>query len=301
MSSVPFIAEVSSNHGRDLGRATRFIEAAADAGCTGVKFQQFRIDELFAPEALARDPKLRARREWELPESFNADLADAARDCGVQYSSTPFYMDAIGVLEPHVDFFKISSYQVLWLDFLREVARTGKPVVLATGMATAPEVTRAVRALQDGGCARPTLLHCVSLYPTPPEQANLRAIETLRSTYDLPVGWSDHTADPEVVLRAVRRHEASMVEFHMDLDRKGAEYGFGHCWLPSAIQEVITQLEEGTLDAETERRLNAPSEMDGTGNKQPRPDEKEERLWRSDPFDGLRPIRVHRGNLAIPA
>lgn len=300
MNQVPFIAEVSSNHGRDLDRARDFIRAAAEAGCSGVKFQQFRIDELFSPEALARDPALGRRREWELPESFNADLADCAREHGVLFSSTPFYMDAIGVLEPHVDFFKVSSYQVLWLDFLREVARTGKPVVLATGMATLPEVERAVEALADGGCTRPTLLHCVSLYPTPANQANLAAIPTLRSAFDLPVGWSDHTTDDRVVLRAVRRHRAAMVEFHLDLDRKGAEYGFGHCWLPGSIARAIREV-RAVPDAETERWLSAPDPIDGTGHKEPRPDEHEERLWRSDPVDGLRPLRAIRSDLAIPA
>ena len=122
-----FVAEVSSNHGRDLSRCLRFIESAKAIGCGGVKFQQFRIDELFAPEALARDPRLIERRAWELPEDYNAVFSDHARELGLRFASTPFYFSAIGALEPWVDFYKISSYQVLWRDFLYEVARTGKP------------------------------------------------------------------------------------------------------------------------------------------------------------------------------
>ena len=300
MHETPFIAEVSSNHDCDLERSQEFIRAAADAGCDGVKFQQFKIDELFAREALARDPKLGRRREWELPESFNADLAACAREHGLRYSSTPFYRDAIGALAPHVDFFKISSYQVLWLDFLREVAQTRKPVVLATGMATLEEVRRAVEALQDGGCAKPTLLHCVSLYPTAPEDANLGAIATMRSDFDVPVGWSDHSASPDVLLRAVHRYQAAMIEFHMDLDRTGAEYGFGHCWLPAVVSDAIAAC-RSELTSEQRDWIREPHAIDGSGRKEPCSGEHEERLWRSDPIDGLRPVQAHRTQLAIPA
>ena len=93
--------------------------------------------------------------------------------------------------------------------------------------------------LWDAGCRDLTLLHCVSAYPTEPRYANLAAMGTLRSAFDCPVGWSDHTVDPGVVLRAVRRWQADMVELHMDLDGEGAEFGGGHCWLPRTIQGVV--------------------------------------------------------------
>ena len=146
------VAEVSSNHHRDLERSLAFVEEAAACGAHAVKFQQFRIDELFAPEALAKHRVLRDRRAWELPESFNAELAACARAHGIAFSSTPFYLDAVGVLEPHVDFFKVASYQLLWTDLLQEVGLTGKPVVLATGMADLGEVERAVDALESVDC-----------------------------------------------------------------------------------------------------------------------------------------------------
>ena len=291
MSQASFIAEVSSNHGCDLRRALAFIEAARVAGCSGVKFQQFRIDELFAPEALAHDPKLGRRREWELPVAFNEELAGHAHDLGLLYSSTPFYRRAIAELEPWVDFYKISSYQLLWLDFLREVAATGKPVVLATGMADLHEVAAAVEALAEGGCSRPTLLHCVSLYPTAVEDVGLSAMETMRARFDLPIGWSDHSARPEVIRRAVLRHDASLIEFHLDLDRAGAEFDFGHCWLPEAISAVIEGLEHADPSAEP---AIGESVMDGDGRKRPVEGEAHERIWRSDPLDGLRPIRSAR-------
>jgi N-acetylneuraminate synthase len=286
-----FIAEVSSNHARDLARAHEFVRTAAAIGCTGVKFQQFQIDRLFCAEAIRAKPELAERRAWELPEAFNSELAAHAHDLGIQYSSTPFYLDAIDVLVPHVDFFKIASYQILWHELLTETARTKKPVVLATGMATMDEIERAVETLVHAGCEELLLLHCVSSYPTLPEEANLAAVATLHHRLGYPVGWSDHTTKSEVVWRAIRRFGAELIEFHLDLDRKGEEYRFGHCWLPGMVRELLACPWEHAGDA-------AHLPMDGDGTKSPRPCEDIERGWRTDPSDGLRPLRAVRLELA---
>jgi len=209
-----FVAEVCSNHftadtvrgsAEHLARALLFVDRAAELGCAAVKFQQFEIQRLFAPEALHAHPELLARQRWELPREFNAALAARAREKGIAFASTPFYLDAVEELAPHVSFFKIASYQLLWNELLSAVARTQKPVVLATGMGTLEEVRAAVALLRREGCTDLTLLHCVSAYPTPASEANLAAIETLRKTFGVPAGWSDHTHDPEVLERAVRR------------------------------------------------------------------------------------------------
>ncbi len=290
MTTTRFIAEVSSNHHRDLDRCLAFVDAAADLGCDGVKFQQFRVEELFAPEALAAHRCILDRKAWELPEAFNAELAARSRSRGIQFASTPFYLDAVALLEPHVDFFKLASYQLLWTDMLREVARTGKPVVLATGMSTLMEVRRAVHVLREAGCAELTLLHCVSTYPTAPEDANLAAIETMRAHFDVPIGWSDHTVDLDVVERAVRRYKVPMVEFHFDLDGEGEEYGVGHCWLPERVRTLFGRLKK-------RRWVRRKHFADGDGRKEPQEVELEERRWRTDPSDGLRPLLEVRAEL----
>lgn len=282
-----FVAEVCSNHHGDLDRCLRFIDTAADMGCDAVKFQQFRIRELFAPEAL-RDPVIAAREAWELPEHFNVDLARRCRERGLLFSNTPFYMDAVELLEPHVDFFKLASYQVLWTDILREVGRTGKPVALATGMATLDETRAAVETLREAGCGELTLLHCVSLYPTQPAQANLAVIDTLRREFGCDVGWSDHTANGDVVRRAVRRWDAAMVEFHMDLDGEGEEYGGGHCWLPGEMAAVIADVRSSSTP------VAGVQACDGDGEKTLTDEEREESRWRTDPSDGLRPLKHAR-------
>ena len=288
-----FVAEVCSNHGRRLDRALAFVDKAAELGCYAVKFQQFRVRELFAPEALRAHPHLLAREKWELPESFNAELAARARERGLAFSSTPFYLEAVDVLAPHVDFFKVASYQLLWHALLARVARAGKPVVLATGMANLEEVRSAVDVLRRNGCAELTLLHCVSAYPTPVQAANLSAIETLRRTFGVPAGWSDHTRDPAVIERAVRRFGATMIEFHLDLDRKGEEYEIGHCWLPGEIHWVIRNLERPAPSS-----LQVTHLADGDGVKRPCDAEAQERQWRTDPSDGLRPLLETRAHLA---
>ena len=283
------IAEVCSNHNRDLARCEQLIESAAELGCSGVKFQQFRVRELFSPEALKHAPRLREREEWELPEEYNRELAAHAHEHGITFASTPFYLRAVEVLEPWVDFFKVASYQILWEDLLREVAGTGKPVVLATGMANLDEVRAAVSVLRESGCEDLMLLHCVSSYPADPAEAFLKVIPLLRSEFGLPVGWSDHTREIGVVLQAIHRFDANMIEFHFDLDGRGAESEMGHCWLPRDVWYLLQEL-----------RFDLHNyEADGFAIKEPRPSEAIERTWRTDPRDGLRPLLATREALGL--
>jgi len=277
MTNPLFIAEVSSNHHRDLERCFRFIDTAAAVGCGAVKFQLFRVEELFAPEVLAKSPMLRARKEWELPVEFLAPIAERCRKQKIQFSCTPFYLQAVEELLPYVDFYKIASYELLWNDLLRACAATGKPVILSTGMATLDEIGGAVETLRSAGCKDLTLLHCVSGYPAPPAECNLAAIETIRSRFGCTVGWSDHSVSPAVIQRAVNRWGARFIEFHLDLEGEGEEFATGHCWLPDGIKAVIEDIVIG---------LSA----DGTGEKVPTPAELPDREWRADPSDGLRPF-----------
>lgn len=276
-----FVAEVSSNHHRDLSRCLAFIDTAARIGCQAVKFQLFKIRELFAKEILEKSELHRRREQWELPVEYLPALAQRCRERGVEFACTPFYLEAVDELRPHVAFYKIASYELMWRELLEACAATGKPVVLSTGMATLDEIAEAVSTLRSAGCARPTLLHCISGYPTPPAECNLAAIETLRKAFNSPVGWSDHSVRPSVIGRAVHRFGAGMIEFHLDLDGEGEEYKAGHCWLPEPMAQVIAEIREGAA-------------ADGTGEKVPAPSELPDRAWRADPSDGLRPLLATR-------
>lgn len=287
--SVRLIAEVSSNHDRDLDRSLKFVDLASQVGFTAVKFQLFRIDSLFSPEARDHNPSLDDRRAWELPAEFIPPLAARAHERGLEFACTPFYLEAVEVLEPHVDFFKIASYELLWDDLIRACAQTGKPLILSTGMADMDEVQHAVVVARESGVADLTLLHCVSAYPARPEDANLGAIETMRQLFDVAVGWSDHSVSVEVVARAVRKWGAQTVELHFDLDGNGPEFPSGHCWLPDQVELLLAQLP-------TEFGGNS-SALDGSGVKAPTVAEQQERRWRADPSDGCRPLLVVRREL----
>ena len=153
---------------------------------------------------------------------------------------------------------------------------------MSLGMSAIKEIDRAVKIIKAANNDF-TLLHCVSVYPTPVKECNLKAIPALRKRYHCRVGWSDHTVNPAVLYRAVHQFDASMIEFHLDIDKKGAEYKQGHNWLPQDIRKVIDYINQG-FDA------------DGIGVKKPTLMEKnsDEILWRADPVDGLRPLKKYR-------
>ena len=285
---VKFIAEVSSNHNKDLGRMKEFVSVASDIGCDGVKFQLFKIDQLFASEILSKSEKHRDRQEWELDEGYIPELAEFSRSCGLSFSCTPFYMEAVDLLNPYVDFHKIASYELLWLDLFKRCSATGKHIVFSTGMATVDEIECALEEIVKGKTRKVTILHCNSAYPTPVQDANLQVIDALnkrleqwRGELDINVGWSDHTVSSGVLHRAVHKYGADFIEFHLDLDGKGDEYAAGHCWLPDEIKKTISDIREG-------------EESDGSGVIETSASELADRKWRADPIDGLRPMLAIR-------
>lgn len=282
MNNLPiFVAEVSSNHSCDLNRAKEFIKVSSQIGCQAVKFQLFKIDKLFSPEILAKSKTHRDRKGWELPIEFLPELSSYSHKLGLLFSCTPFYLEAVKELEPYVDFYKIASYELLWDELIIECAKTGKDLVLSTGMATLDEIEHAVEVFKRHSNSKLTLLHAISGYPTPVNEANLKAIKTLRDEFNLEVGLSDHSVSKDVITRAIYKWDASMIEFHLDLDENGAEYKSGHCWLPNQMKDTIDGIKNGFL-------------ADGTGEKVPAPSEIDDRLWRADPSDGLRPFKELR-------
>jgi len=286
--SVQFVAEVSSNHNRNLKRSLQFIETAARVGCSAVKFQLFKIDKLFAPQILEKSEIHRKRKDWELPLEFIPVLSKRCRDLNIKFSCTPFYIDAVEELKPYVHFYKIASYELLWHALIKDCIKTKLPIVISTGMATIEEIDSVIELFKFSERKDVTLLHCVSGYPVPMEACNLAAIKALRDRYKCSVGWSDHSVCDEVIYRAIGKWGASMIEFHMDLDRKGEEFSSGHCWLPDQIAPVIEKVKTATLEMKEDKTA------DGSGIKQPAGIELEERAWRADSSDGLRPVMKER-------
>ena len=157
-------------------------------------------------------------------------------------------------------------------------------MIISTGMANLKEIKHAVKILRKNRC-EPKVLHCTSAYPTPFNEANLSAIDTIRKITKCEMGWSDHTVNPGVIHRAIHKWDAKIIEFHLDLDGRGEEFSSGHCWLPHKIEEVIKQIREA-------------EQTDGDGIKEPVPSELSDRKWRTDPSDGLRPFKSIRNKFS---
>jgi sialic acid synthase SpsE len=272
-----FIAEISSNHDKDLHRCLAFVKSAKQAGFDAIKFQAFKINQLFAPEILSKSKMHSDREAWEFPLEFLPEITTACRNAGLQLGMTPFYLDAIEACAPYVDFFKIASYELTWPDLIAGCAATGKPLILSSGMASMDEVQAGIAVAKSAGAAQVEVLHCVSSYPADGGLLNLSAIETMREKLEVPIGWSDHSHLKEAIVAAVLRWGAKTVEMHFDIDGKGAEFGPGHCWLPDEAADAISM-------------CKIALSMDGDGEKKPSSAELDERMWRADPSDGLRPF-----------
>lgn len=285
MVPTKFVAEVSSNHNQDLNRSLQFVDAAAECGFDAIKFQLFEVEKLFSEEARFAHPQLANRKAWELPPSFISPIASRAHDLGLEFSCTPFHLEAVQMLEPYVDFFKIASYELLWPNLALACAKTRKPLVVSTGMAELSEVETAVSSIITNFPEIDlTILHAVSSYPAPFDQCNLAAIETIRQKFGVRVGWSDHTVSDGIINAAVFGQHASMIEMHIDLDGKGFEFESQHCWLLDKAKKLISNIREG------EKSI-------GDGIKIPVPAEIPDRIWRADPSDGLRPFMSKRAEL----
>lgn len=276
-----FISEISSNHNSNLSRSLKMIEISSEIGFDIVKFQLFKIDKLFSNDLLKKSKNHRDRKKWELKEKYIPVLAKHCKKNKIKFCITPFYLEAVDIIKPYVDYIKIASYEILWKDLLIKCARTKKPIILSTGMANLKEVKNAIKILKKNGSKKIIVLHCVSNYPAKLETLNLSAISTLRKKTKLDVGWSDHSADKLVVYKAIEKWKSSHVEMHIDIDGKGYEFKSGHCWLPNEARNIINFVKKNKI-------------IDGKGIKKPNITEMYERKFRADKIDGLRPIRKYR-------
>lgn len=276
-----FIAEVSSNHNLSLNRCKRIIQEAKNSGFDAVKFQLFKIEGLFHESILKKSKSHRQRKKWELPLYFIPQLKKECVKNKIKFGCTPFYLSAVDELKPYVDFFKISSYEILWEDLLIKCAKTKKPIIISTGMANFKEVSNAIKILKLNGAKKIYLLHCVSEYPANYKNLNLNSINFLREKFKIPIGWSDHTRDALIIKEIIDFYKVNIIEFHIDLDTKGYEYKQGHCWLPNEIKKITNF-------------YNNKKVIKGFKFKKPSEVEILERDWRADPSDGLRPLKKIR-------
>ena len=209
------IAEMSANHHQSLDEAMRILEEAKGAGADAVKLQTYTPDTLTIdcdsePFRIGAGTLWEGRRLYELygeaymPWDWHRPLQNRATELGLDLFSTAYDETAVEYLE-RLDMraYKIASFEIVDLPLIRRVARTGKPMILSTGMASLEEIGEAVSAAREAGAKELALLKCTSAYPSPPEEMNLRAIPDLSETFGVPVGLSDHTLGTAVPVAAV--------------------------------------------------------------------------------------------------
>ena len=228
MKKVLIIAEVGVNHNGDVRLARKLIDEATCCGADVVKFQTFDPEKIASKHAAMADyqKKNLGTDESQVsmlgklalkPDEF-AGLCAYCKEKNIRFMSTPFDIGSVKILDGLQDIWKIPSGEITNYPYLVEIAKTGKEVILSTGMSTLDEVKAAIDVLKTHGCGKLTLLHCTTNYPTPMQDVNLNAMLTLGKMCGCPVGYSDHTQGIEVPVAAVAMG-AEVIEKHFTLDR----------------------------------------------------------------------------------
>jgi pseudaminic acid synthase len=226
---VYVIAEVSANHHQRFEEAVKIIRAAHEAGADAVKLQTYTPDTITIacdrPEFRIEGTIWDGRQLHELygqaytPWEWQPRLKEVANDLGMDLFSTPFDATAVDFLEKmNVPAHKLASFELVDIPLIKKMARTGKPLIMSTGMSTLEEIEEAVRAACQAGATQIALLKCTSAYPAAPEEMNLRTIPELARRFGVPVGLSDHTMGSAVTVAAVALG-ACIIEKHLTLSR----------------------------------------------------------------------------------
>ncbi|GGY28860.1 pseudaminic acid synthase [Pseudoduganella albidiflava] len=252
----PFIiAEMSGNHNQSLDRALEIVDAAGRAGAHALKIQTYTADtmtlDVEAPDFVINDAKSlwNGRKLYDLyheahtPWEWHAPIFERARQHGMIPFSTPFDDSAVDFLESlDVAFYKIASFENTDLPLIRRVAKTGKPMIISTGMASVAELDETVRTAREAGCRDLVLLKCTSTYPATPANTNILTIPHMRDLFGCEIGLSDHTMGVGVSVAAVALG-ATVIEKHFTLDRAAGGVDSTFSLEPHELQALVVETE----------------------------------------------------------
>jgi len=232
------VAELSANHNGSIEKALSAIKIAKDSGADAIKIQTYTAEtmtlnhsgkDFIIDNGLWKGKSLYELYKWaETPYEWHEEIFNYASKIGITCFSTPFDESAVDLLERlNAPAYKIASFEITDIPLIRYVAQTNKPIIISTGMANLKEISEAIEAAMDYGCKDLALLHCISSYPAPLEQSNLKTINDLYDKFGLTVGLSDHTMGT-IVSTASIALGASIIEKHFTLDRseKGPDSDF---------------------------------------------------------------------------
>jgi hypothetical protein len=243
------VAEVGSNHDQDLDKAFRLIDAAAEAGVDAVKFQTFKASEHYSRRTpgfsyLNNTDTFTLIESLELDRTWQPRLLERANSRGIDFFSSPCDFEALAELDNlGVPVHKLASFDLPDTTLVRAMARSGKPIVLSTGMASWMDIQQALDVMAEESNDQVILLQCTSLYPAPARLANLRAMASMRQAFGTLVGYSDHTMGEHVALAAIALG-ACFIEKHFTLDRTSAGPDHPFAIEPHELTSMVRHIRE---------------------------------------------------------
>ena len=242
------IAELSANHGGSIEKAMQLIAIAKSSGADAVKLQTYKPDTITLncnnPEFIIEGGLWHGRTLYELydeahtPWEWHAPMFEYAKKIDITLFSSPFDKSAVDLLEDlNAPAYKIASFEAIDLPLIKYVASTHKPMIISTGMANDEEITEAINAAKEGGCKNLAILHCVSGYPAPSKDYNLRIIPDMIKRFNLVTGLSDHTIDNTAAITSIALG-ASIIEKHLTLDRSAGGPDDSFSLEPSGMSDL---------------------------------------------------------------